>query len=119
MRLDLPNQERQDMKAAANIIAGIGLVLVGALTVAFSLDDALDHGKDVYAMQKCALCHSIAGIGGKKIALDGVGSKLKLDVIKKWIRTPKEMKPDTTMKPYPNLLEKDLDDLSSYLMTLR
>jgi mono/diheme cytochrome c family protein len=107
------------MKAAANLIAGMALVLVGALTAAFSLDDALEHGKEVYATQKCALCHSIAGIGGKKTALDGVGSKLKPDVIKKWIRTPKEMKPDTTMKPYPNLIEKDLNDITSYLMTLR
>jgi mono/diheme cytochrome c family protein len=107
------------MKAATCIIAGITLALIGALAMACSPEDALDHGQEVYATQKCALCHSIAGIGGKKLALDGVGSRLKPDVIKKWIRTPKEMKPETTMKPYPNLLEKDLNDLTAYLLTLR
>jgi mono/diheme cytochrome c family protein len=82
-------------------------------------ESALEHGKDVYAMQKCALCHSISGIGGKKLPLDGVGSRLKPEAVRRWIRTPKEMKPDTMMKAYPNLPEKDLNDLVQYLMTLR
>jgi cytochrome c2 len=107
------------MKAATCSIAGITLALVSALTAAFGLEEALDHGKEVYATQKCALCHSIAGIGGKKLALDGVGSRLKPDVIRKWIHAPKEMKPETAMKPYPNLLEKDISDLTTYLLTLR
>lgn len=93
-------------------------VLLGA-TAAFSPDDALNHGKEVYAMQKCSMCHSISGVGGKLQALDGVGSKLKPVAIKKWVRTPKEMKADTTMKAYPNLPERDLNDLTAYLMTLQ
>ncbi len=93
------------------------LVLIGGV-IAFSLD-AVDHGREVYAMQKCALCHSISGVGGKKMALDGIGSRLKSEDIKKWIRTPKEMKPDSTMKSYPNLPEKDLADLAAYLMSLK
>jgi mono/diheme cytochrome c family protein len=98
-------------------VLGIWAFVIGA--AAFSGDAALDHGKEVYALQKCALCHSISGIGGKKMPLDGVGSRLKLEDIKKWIRTPKAMKPDTTMKAYPNLPEKDLNDLASFLMTLK
>jgi cytochrome c2 len=82
-------------------------------------DASFEHGKDIYAMQKCALCHSISGTGGKKLALDGLGSRLKQDAVRRWIRTPREMKPDTTMKAYPNLPEKDLNDLVDYLMTLR
>jgi mono/diheme cytochrome c family protein len=100
---------------------GILVLLPVLAVIAFAMtqDAGLDHGRDVYAMQKCALCHSIAGVGGNKMALDGVGSRLKPEVIRKWIRTPKEMKSGTTMKPYPNLPEKDLDDLTAYLMTLR
>jgi len=105
------------MKSAIILFWAGTIVLIGA-AIAFSLD-AVDHGKEVYAMQKCVLCHSISGIGGKKMALDGIGSRLKSEDIKKWIRTPKEMKPDTTMKSYPNLPEKDLADLAAYLMTLR
>jgi len=101
------------------MISLIGLLVFAGITLAFSPDSAADHGREVYAAQKCALCHSIAGIGGKKSALDGVGSKLKSEDMKKWIRTPKVMKPNTTMKPYPNLPEKDLDDLTTFLMTLK
>lgn len=84
-----------------------------------AIDSSVDHGREVYAAQKCALCHSMGGIGGKKMALDGVGSKLKPEEIKKWIKTPKEMKADTTMKPYPNLPDRDLNDLTAFLATLR
>ena len=79
----------------------------------------LENGREVYATQKCALCHSISGIGGQKMALDGVGSKLKREDIRKWIRTPKEMKADTKMKAYPNLPTKALNDLTAYLITLK
>ena len=100
-------------------IVGSFAALILLSFAVLSLDTVLDHGKEVYAIQKCGLCHSIAGTGGKKLALDGVGSKLSFDSMKKWIRTPKEMKAGTTMKPYPNLPEKDLKDLIDYLMTLR
>jgi cytochrome c2 len=101
----------------------VRFALIGALVVFCGLvpgvDSSVDHGKEVYAAQKCALCHSISGIGGKKMSLDGVGSKLKPEEIKKWIRTPKEMKPDAKMKPYPNLPDRDLNDLTAFLTTLR
>jgi cytochrome c2 len=106
------------MRRARIVFSAGTLSLLGA-AIAVCLDGALDHGKEVYAIQKCALCHSISGIGGKKLSLDGVGSKLKPDDIKKWVRTPKEMKSGTTMKAYPNLPVKDLEDLTAYLMTLR
>jgi mono/diheme cytochrome c family protein len=106
------------MKPAMIIILGAALIIIG-VAIALSLDETTDRGQEVYAMQKCALCHSISGIGGKKMALDGVGSRLKPDVIRRQIRNPKEMKADTAMKAYPNLPEKDLSDLVMYLMTLK
>lgn len=87
--------------------------------IAFSFDAASDRGREVYAAQKCALCHSIGGIGGKRLALDNVGARLKAEEVRKWIRTPREMKADTTMKPYPNLPDKDLNDLIAFMMTLK
>ena len=98
-------------------LAGI-LAIMGAVS-ALPQNSSLKHGREVYATQKCALCHSISGIGGKKMPLDGVGSRLTSDDIKKWILTPKEMKADTTMKAYPNLPKSDLNDLTAYLMTLK
>jgi mono/diheme cytochrome c family protein len=107
-----------EMKSSMTAFFMAALVPIGA-AVTLSPDGASDHGKEVYAIQKCALCHSISGVGGPKLALDGVGSRLKPEDVKKWIRTPKEMKADTTMKPYPNLPPKDLSDLTAYLMTLK
>ncbi len=104
------------MKSAV-CLAGVILLIVAAVVLPQSA--ASKSGREVYAAQKCALCHSVSGIGGKKMALDGVGGRLKPEQIKKWIRTPKEMKADTTMKPYPNLPDKDLNDLTAYLMTLK
>ncbi len=101
------------------MIASSAAGIVFLCAVAFSLDAALEQGKEVYETQKCGLCHSINGVGGKKMELDGVGSRLNPDGIKKWIKTPREMKSNTTMKPYPNLPEKDLNALASYLMTLK
>ena len=106
------------MKSVIILSAALVLALIAGASAFFG-DAGEDHGKEVYAMQKCALCHSISGIGGKKQSLDGVGSRLKPEDIKKWIRTPKDMKADTTMKAYPNLPEKDLGDLTLYLMTLK
>jgi cytochrome c2 len=106
------------MKSAIMLFAAGMLLLIGAV-LALSQDAAVDHGKEVFGMQKCAMCHSISGVGGSRMALDGVGTRLKPEDIRKWIRTPKEMKADTTMKAYPNLPEKDLRDLVVYLTTLK
>jgi len=106
------------MKPAVIIICAAALLVAG-VTMALSLDSTGGRGMEVYAMQKCALCHSISGIGGKKMALDGVGSRLKPEDIRKWVQNPKSMKADTTMKAYPNLPEKDLRDLVAYLSSLK
>ncbi len=104
------------MKKALTFLAVAGLLLMLG-TVAYSAD--AEHGKAVFKEQKCSMCHSIGGVGGKMASLDGVGSKLKADEMKKWIKTPKEMKADTKMKAYPSLPDKDLDDLVAYLETLK
>jgi mono/diheme cytochrome c family protein len=106
------------MKSAMAFAGAIAAVLFCAAFM-FCQDDASDRGREVYAMQKCALCHSIVGIGGKKMPLDRAGSRLKSEDIRKWVRAPKAMKTDSTMKSYPNLPEKDLNDLTAFLMTLK
>ena len=104
------------MKKAMYLLVAFAVIfLVGA--VAYSADAA--HGKQVFAAEKCQMCHSIAGVGGKMAKLDGVGAKLTANEIKKWIKTPKAMKADAKMKPYPNISDKDLEDLTAYLLTLK
>ena len=104
------------MKPVASIVLAVGLILSCGAS-AFSLDAVAD-GKTVYEQKKCQLCHSIAGVGNKKSPLDGVGSKLKPEEIRKWIIAPKEMKADTRMKAYPEITGKALDDLMEYMLSL-
>ena len=43
------------------------------------------RGAEVYAAQKCSICHAIAGKGKAANPLDGVGAKLSAADIKQWI----------------------------------
>ena len=84
------------------------------------------HGMKVFADQKCSLCHSIAGKGNAKGALDDVGSKLSAAEIHDWIVKPAEMavKAKADRKPpmpakFASLPKDDLDALVAYLSSLK
>ena len=83
-------------------------------------------GAKVYADQKCAVCHSIAGKGNAKGSLDGVGGKLTAAEIRAWIVDPAAMtaKTKAARKPtmpakYGSLSTGDLDALVAYLASLK
>jgi mono/diheme cytochrome c family protein len=98
-------------------------VFFGAAAAQASAQDAA-KGAEVYGAQKCAMCHSIAGKGGK-LALDGVGSKLSTADIEEWITKPAEAakKHKSTAKPpmraYASLPKADLDALVAYMASLK
>lgn len=102
---------------------GMAATMVVALMVGgrvMAADAAqIEKGKEVFKAQKCAMCHSIAGVGNKKTPLDGVGAKLKADDIRKWIVTPQEMKPDVKKKGFDKLEKADLDALVAYIESLK
>jgi mono/diheme cytochrome c family protein len=88
--------------------------------VGFGDDAKVAKGKEIYAAQKCQMCHSIGGTVGKKTPLDGVGSKFDAATIKKWIVAPKEMKPDIKKPDFSKkIMGDDLDALVAYLETLK
>ena len=92
------------------------LILTGLL--------AATSGQVVFKVNKCAICHSIAGEGNKKGPLDGVGSRRPRAEIERWITDPvtmaaregKDRKP--AMKPY-SLPKDELDALVGYLAGLK
>lgn len=104
-------------------IAVLGL----AWAVPAAAQDAkqIEHGKTVYAAQKCSICHSIEGKGQVKGPLDGVGSKLSNDEIREWIVNPAEMTKKTKaerkppMRAYPKLAKEDVDGLVAYMASLK
>lgn len=118
------------MAARRTILPAAALALAGLLTapaVAAGQDDAqIKRGQEVYAAQKCSMCHAIAGKGKKQNPLDGVGTKLTADQIREWIVSPKEMtaKTQSTKKPpmpdrYSKLPAADIDAMVAYLASLK
>jgi mono/diheme cytochrome c family protein len=103
------------------------VLLTGFITSAASAQTAatIERGQKVYAAEKCAVCHSIAGVGNKRGSLDGVGTRLSADEIRQWIVSAPEMsaklkderKP--AMKAYPNIAKEDLDALVAYVHSLK
>jgi mono/diheme cytochrome c family protein len=101
----------------------VTLTAVTMLATVASAQDAA-AGAKVYADQKCSVCHSIAGKGNAKGALDDVGSKLPASDIRAWIEDAPGMTAKTkaarkpVMKTY-SLAKPDVDEPVAYLSTLK
>jgi mono/diheme cytochrome c family protein len=96
-----------------------------AMAAAANAQDA-KRGQEVYNAQKCSICHSIAGKGGKASPLDGVATKLSAADIREWITHPVDAaaKHKSTKKPlmpnkYGSLPAADIDALVAYMQTLK
>jgi len=112
------------------LVARLGFfvfALIASAGIARAQDAAqVTRGQEVYAAQKCSVCHSIAGKGKKANPLDGVGKKLSADEIRLWMVNPKEAaaKAKSTKKPimaakYGKLPPADVDALVAYMQSLK
>lgn len=105
------------------VVLTLGLC-IGVTAAAAAQDAKVAKGQQVFADQKCSLCHSIAGKGNAKGSLDGVGTKATADEIRSWITDAKGMtaKTKATRKPEMKaytLPKDDVDALVAYLGTLK
>jgi mono/diheme cytochrome c family protein len=115
------------MRSRFVTIAGLfAFALIGPVSSAQAQDDPVKKGQEVYAAQKCSVCHSIAGKGGKANPLDGVGAKLSAADIRAWIVDPVAMtaKTKSTKKPpmpakYGKLAAAEIDALVAYMQSLK
>jgi mono/diheme cytochrome c family protein len=117
------------MTLKTKTILPLGALMIGLTIPVFGAgqDAALvKKGEEIYAAQKCATCHNIAGKGGKQSSLDGVGKKLSAEDIKAWIVSPAEMtkKTGSTKKPpmpakWSKMPAADLDALVAYMHSLK
>ena len=114
------------MRITASVCGAVAMVVLAAATASAGQGTA-EKGAAVYAAQKCSMCHSVAGKGGK-LALDGASSnlnKLSAADITEWIVKPAEAakKHASTAKPpmkaYPSLPKEDLDNLVAYMVSLK
>ena len=107
-------------------VAAVTFVTGLAARPAMAQDAAVKKGEEVYAAQKCQVCHSIGGKGGKTSPLDGVGTKLSASEIREWITQPAKMTAQTksTKKPpmpakWASLPAAELDALVAYMQSLK
>ena len=104
------------------VFAFLGVV---AFAAAASAQDAkIAKGIQVYADQKCAMCHSIGDKGNKKGPLDDVASKYSTEELRAWIVDAKGMtaKTKAPRKPLMNnyaLPKEELDALVAYMASLK
>jgi mono/diheme cytochrome c family protein len=111
------------------ITAGVIAIVAasGSVSAAAAQDAAaIKKGQEVYAAQKCSVCHAIAGQGNKTNPLDGVGAKLSAADTRQWIVDPTAMtaKVKSTKKPpmparWAKLPAADLDALVAYMQSLK
>jgi mono/diheme cytochrome c family protein len=107
-------------------------IVFGAILLAFSAGVAsaqdaklVAAGEKAFATNKCSMCHSIAGKGNAKGALDGVGSKYTAEELREWLVNPVEMakKTGATRKPmkksYSTLPKEEIESLVAYLGSLK
>ncbi len=110
-----------------HIVLLAGLILAPGWIPEASAQEALqvERGQEVYADQRCRLCHSIEGEGNTNGPLDGVGSRLTHEEIELWMVNPQEMTAKTNatrrppMRAYPDLAAEDLEALVSYMLSLK
>jgi mono/diheme cytochrome c family protein len=108
----------------------VGVVTLGALmavtVTAQQPPSPAEAGRKVYERQKCATCHQIAKRGNSRFPLDGVGSRLTAEQIRRWMTHPSEMEAALPRMPALRmstmnyrLNTRDLDALVAYLQTLK
>jgi mono/diheme cytochrome c family protein len=105
------------------------LSLAGMLAIAgpafAQKQEAAEKGMNVFADQKCSMCHSVAGKGNPKGPLEDGVAKLSAEEIRQWLVNPQEMRDKTgadrkpAMKSFATVPKSDLDSLVAYLVSLK
>lgn len=122
-----PNAPRQPPSGAAGHppIAAESGAPAGTQPAVVNRSALVALGRKVFAEQRCASCHAIAGEGNPRSALDGVGAEFKPDELRQWItgtgKAADLLTPAVQRRKqrYQTLPEQDLDALVAYLGSLQ
>jgi mono/diheme cytochrome c family protein len=107
------------------LVLSLAGVLVSAGPAFAQNQAAVAKGMKVFADQKCALCHSVAGKGNPKGPLEDGIAKLSADDIREWLVNAQAMRDKTgadrkpAMKSFATLPKDDLDALVAYVVSLK
>jgi len=95
-------------------------VILAVVPSAYAQSAKAQQGAAVFTAQKCTMCHSVAGKGNPKGALDNIAAKNKAEHIREWLTDPEGMRAKTSatrtpaMKPI-KLSPDQIDALIAYL----
>lgn len=96
-------------------LTGCGLL---SMTPPKGLTAEQGRGWGIYT-RRCAACHRIKGKGGGSASeLTHIARRRDAAWLRKWIKDPKSVAPRVKMPP-PNLSDSQIDDVVSYLTTLK
>ncbi len=102
------------MKRAVTIIAAF--IAAALITVAAQAEN---QGEQIFN-QKCALCHSVKGKGGKVGPdLTTIAARMKVKSIREKLENPQKANPKSIMPSTKTLVKADMDALLGYLKTLK
>jgi mono/diheme cytochrome c family protein len=106
-----------------------GLLAAAALVLGFAHPAAAqgataDQGAALFSAQKCTMCHSVAGKGNPKGALDNISAKNKAEHIRQWLQDPEGMRAKTSATRTPamkamKLSAEQIDALVAYLTSVK
>ena len=110
---------RMMQRVAAGAVVSAWMVPVAAQ------DTPAVKGQQLFAAQKCSICHAVAGKGNVKHPLDGAGARLDAATVKLWLTDPKTAETKTgkkatpPMKSFASLPAADIDALVAYVLSLK
>ncbi len=85
-----------------------------------ALPPELAKGREVYEAQGCSACHVLKGTGtAAGPDLSRVGTRRDAPWLRRFVKDPTAVKPDSPMPPYADLPEAELDALAGYLASLK
>ena len=106
------------MKRVTALVAAA--IILAVVPSAYAQSAKAQQGAAVFTAQKCTMCHSVAGKGNPKGALDNITAKNKAEHIRAWLTDPEGMRTKSNatrtpaMKPL-KLSPDQIDALIAYL----
>ena len=102
------------------VLTGL-LALVVVASAAAQDTKLVAKGEGLAKKHNCAMCHAIAGKGGKiSKALDGIGERYDADGLRKILTDPQKVFPDAKIKmPKVAWATGDVDAVIAYLQSLK
>ena len=100
------------------------IVFAVASSAAAQASAKAEQGAALFTAQKCTMCHSYAGKGNPKGALDKITAKNKAEHIRQWLQDPEGMRAKANatrtpaMKPL-KLSADQIDALVAYLTSVK